>query len=219
MLSEIERFTRQRLTPAKVPTRAHVAARRLALFKARILKTLEDEDLGLHLSLVESLAEESGRDMAEIAAATACLAQGDRPLIVPLEPEPEQVAAVEDGMVRLFIDAGRFSGMRPADIVGAIANEAGVPGKAIGAIDIYDDFTFVDVPAEYQAQVLEGMSGATIRGQAANIRLASGRDVAARAGRSQPPSRPPRGPQAAKHPYARRLYQGKRPKAGRPRRA
>ncbi len=189
MMREIERFTRQRLTPAKVPTRADVVARRLALFKERILKTLQDEDLEQYLSLVQELAEESGRDMAEIAAATACLAQGNKPLVVPLEPEPEQVPAVEDGMVRLFVDAGRLSGVRPADIVGAIANEAAVPGKAIGAIDLYDDFAFVDVPTKYRDQVLAGMSGASIRGRDANVRLAGERDVPHPAARSKPPRR------------------------------
>jgi len=44
-------------------------------------------------------------------------------------------------MVRLFIDAGRSSGIGPGDIVGAIANQADIPGKAIGAIDIYGRFT------------------------------------------------------------------------------
>jgi ATP-dependent RNA helicase DeaD len=178
MLREIERFTGKRMTAARVPTRADVAARRLALFKERIVKTLMEEDLELYLSLVESLVEETGRDAAEIAAATACLAQGERPLLVPVEPEPAQVPQSEDGMVRLFINAGRASGVRPADIVGAIANEANVPGKRIGAIDIYDDFTFVEVPAEFYEQVLAGMAGANIRGRDANIRLATTRDVA-----------------------------------------
>jgi hypothetical protein len=56
-------------------------------------------------------------------------------------------------MVRLFIDAGRTSGIGPGDIVGAIANEADVPGKAIGAIDISDRFTFLEVPAEYRDRI------------------------------------------------------------------
>jgi ATP-dependent RNA helicase DeaD len=192
MLREIERFTGQRMTAAKVPTRADVAARRLALFKERVIRTLVEEDLELYLSLVETLVEETGRDAAEIAAATACLAQGERPLLVPLEPEPAQVPQSEDGMVRLFIAAGRASGVRPADIVGAIANEANVPGKRIGAIDIYDDFTFVDVPTEFYEQVLAGMAGATIRGREANVRLATTRDAAA----ERPGRRPERGPKA-----------------------
>jgi hypothetical protein len=115
--------------------------------------------------------------MTELAAAAARLAHGDQPLIVPIEPAPENVPVTEDGMVRLFIAAGRDSGVRPADIVGAIANEAGVPGKAIGAIDIYDDFTFVEVPAEFYPQVMSTMTSTTIRNMPAKIRPATERDT------------------------------------------
>ncbi len=74
-------------------------------------------------------------------------------------------------MVRLVIEVGRTSSIRPNDVVGAIANEAAVPGNVIGAIDIYDNFTFVDIPARYLHQVLEGMAGVSVRGNAANLRV------------------------------------------------
>ena len=176
MLREIERFTHQRIEPEKVPSKADVAARRIALFKQRILKTLEEEDLDLYLNLVEELALESGCDLAEIAAASARLARGDKPLEVFLEPVPEEAALPVDGMTRLFIDAGRKSGVRPGDIVGAIANEADLPGSLIGAIDIHDHFSFVEVPAQYLNQVLERMEGVTIRSRDARIRVASPRE-------------------------------------------
>jgi ATP-dependent RNA helicase DeaD len=181
MLREIEKYTGQRIEPVKAPSKADVAARRVALFKERILKTLEEEDLELYLNLVEELAGESGCDMAEIAAAAARLARGDKPLEVVMEPLLEQAPLTEEGMVRLFVDAGRKSGVRPGDIVGAIANEAGVPGNAIGAIDIYDKFSFVDVPGEYLQQVLQGMSRATIRNREARIRLATPQEREAQA--------------------------------------
>jgi ATP-dependent RNA helicase DeaD len=148
----------------------------LRSFKERILKTLADEDLDLYLNLVEELAEESGRDIAEIAAAAARMARDDKPLVVDLEPEPEQVVQPEAGMVRFFINAGRRDGVRPGDIVGAIANEAGVPGRAIGAIDIYDSFTFVEVPAQYQEQVLEGMNDTAIRNREVTVQIATPRN-------------------------------------------
>lgn len=178
LMRNIEQFVKQRIEPMKAPTRAHVAARRIALFKERILQTLAEEELDLYLNLVEELAEESGRDISEIAAAAARLAREDKPLVVDLEPEPEVVAHLEEGMVRYFIEAGRRNGVRPGDIVGAIANEAGVPGQAIGAIDIYDNFTFVDVPAQYREQVLDGMRDVVIRNRAANMRIATPRDKA-----------------------------------------
>ncbi len=172
MLSDIERFTKQPIQPMRMPTQADVAARRIAMFKESIKKTVAEGDLDLYLALVEELAEEEGLDMAEIAAAASRLARGEKPLDVAIEPEPEQLPRPDGGRVRLFLAAGSRNGVRPGDIVGAIANEAGVPGKAIGAIDIYDNFTFVEVPAQYQAQILERMSRATLRGQPIEIRVA-----------------------------------------------
>lgn len=171
MMREIERFTRQRIGAMKIPTRADVAARRAALFKESIRTTLKEEDLEPYLALVEELAEEGGFAMREIAAAAARLARGDKPLDASVERPPAGPPA-EEGMVRLFIDAGRQSGMRPADVVGAIASEAGVPGKEIGAIDVYDRVTFVEVPVAYKHQVLERMAHATIRNRPVRITLA-----------------------------------------------
>jgi ATP-dependent RNA helicase DeaD len=69
------------------------------------------------------------------------------------------------GLQRLFIDMGREDGLRPADMVGAIAGEAGIPGSAIGAIDLYDRFCFVEVPQAVAEQVLKALSTAMVRGR------------------------------------------------------
>jgi hypothetical protein len=75
-------------------------------------------------------------------------------------------------MVRLFINVGRNQGARPQDFVGAIANEAGIPGRAIGAIDIFDDYAFVDIPQEFVDRVLAAMRGAKIKGRPVNAEVA-----------------------------------------------
>ena len=173
MKRDIEQYTKQKIEPMKLPTQADVASRRINLFKQRIIKTLTEEDLDLYLSIVEELAEENGCDVAEIAAAAAFLGAGDKPLEVVVEPAPPQFVFQEEGMVRLLLDIGRNHRISPGDIVGAIANEANIPGKAIGAIDIYDRFTLVDVPSEYAEQVIQGMSRTRIRSQKATIRLAA----------------------------------------------
>jgi hypothetical protein len=129
--------------------------------------------------LVEELAEESGCDLAEIAAAAVRLARGDKPLEPPAAPEPEPLGyplPAETETVMLYIDAGRNAGLRPADIVGAIANEANLPGKYIGPIEIFDDYSLVGVPTQAQAQVLSAMANATVRGKEANIRPAASHD-------------------------------------------
>ena len=78
--------------------------------------------------------------------------------------EPRDSSFREEGMTRLFVDVGREQGVRPADLVGAIANESGLPGRAIGAIDIFDNFAFVDVPEDAAARVLSALSRTQIRG-------------------------------------------------------
>jgi ATP-dependent RNA helicase DeaD len=178
MMREIEHYTGQRLTAKKLPSRADVAARRMSLFKERILKTLEKDDVEVYLTLVQELATESGRDVAEIAAAAARMAHGDKTPMVAFEPEPATGGRIEAGMVRCVIDAGHRDGVYPSHIVGAIANEAGVPGNAVGAIDIQEAITLVDIPREYEQQVLESLATARICGRVANIRVASHHDLA-----------------------------------------
>jgi len=206
MLQDLERFTGQRIAPMKMPTAADVASRRSELFKETLRKTMAEEDLELYLALVEQLVEE-GLDVAEVAAAAAYLARRERPLEVAVEPESASLPYADGGMVRLFLNAGRIAGVRPGDIVGAIANEAGVPGKEIGSIDINDRFSFVEVPARYQQQVVERMANATLRGRPIEIRIAGegerrpapgrrpGPPGPRGGGRSGPPDRSgPRGP-------------------------
>jgi ATP-dependent RNA helicase DeaD len=194
MLMDIERFTGQRIAPMKMPTAADVAARRTELFKENLRRTIAEGDLDLYLALVEGLVEE-GFDISEVAAAAAALARRDRPLEAVIEPEPVAAGGgsgaeggrwggagggAGGGMARLFLNAGRQSGVRPADIVGAIANEAGVPGKEIGAIDIDERFSLVEVPARYQQQILERMAGITLRGRTLAIRVAGEADEGSR---------------------------------------
>jgi ATP-dependent RNA helicase DeaD len=68
-------------------------------------------------------------------------------------------------MVRLFLRVGRRDGVRPADLVGAIANEAGISGDQIGDIDLYDTFSFVEVPEESGQRVIAALNRTTIRGR------------------------------------------------------
>jgi ATP-dependent RNA helicase DeaD len=65
--------------------------------------------------------------------------------------------------------------MRPADIVGAIANEARVNPRGIGDIEIGDRFTLVELPAQDAGRVVEALRGATMRGRKVSVRLDDGR--------------------------------------------
>ena len=78
----------------------------------------------------------------------------------------------EPGMVRLFVNVGHKDRVQPRDIVGAIAGESGIPGKVIGSIDIFDNYSFVDVPERDVPKVLKSMSGNSIKGRQVNLEVA-----------------------------------------------
>ena len=81
--------------------------------------------------------------------------------------------AEEPGMVRLFINIGKKQGIRPGDILGAIAGESGISGNLVGTIDLYDKYTFVEVPREVASDVLEAMKNVKIKGKSINVEPAN----------------------------------------------
>jgi len=78
-------------------------------------------------------------------------------------------------LVRVYIAAGRRLGVRPADLVGAIANEAGISSRGIGAIEIGDGFSLVELPEPDVERVIRALRGATIRGRKVTVRRDDGR--------------------------------------------
>ena len=79
----------------------------------------------------------------------------------------------EERMARLFINIGKAQRVTPGDILGAVAGESGIPGRLVGSIDMYDGYTFVDVPAEYAEDVLNAMSHARIKGKHIHVEKAN----------------------------------------------
>jgi ATP-dependent RNA helicase DeaD len=73
-------------------------------------------------------------------------------------------------MTRIFIGAGRQAGIRPADLVGAITNEAGITSQDLGAIEITDRFALVEVPEGQVDEIVAAMRRATLRGQKVPVR-------------------------------------------------
>jgi ATP-dependent RNA helicase DeaD len=72
--------------------------------------------------------------------------------------------------VRLFIGAGRQAGIRPGDLVGAITGEAGVESRTLGAIEIADKFSLIDVPEGLADEIIAALKATTIRGKKVSVR-------------------------------------------------
>ncbi len=173
----IERQIGKRIKPMRVPTLADVEARRRQVFKDSLVKVLSGDGLDPYLMVVDELADEY--DPAEIAAAAIKIAtagDGTEPARETKRQQDHAMAGdgrgAEPGMARLFVNIGRQDGVRPGDLVGAIANEAGVPGREIGAIDLFDTYAFVEVPQAAAPRVVQALSRTTIRGRQVNVEIA-----------------------------------------------
>ena len=200
MLRSIEQLTRQKIEIATVPTVLDVRARRLDVTRAAIRDTILAGDLDGYRVVVESLAEEF--DPVEIATAAVRIAHeagdgaGHDEAEIPQAPPPPAkgkgsgngktrerahaksipAAPRSRGMVRIYIGEGRKSNIRPGDLVGAITNEAGIEGHSIGAIEIGDRFSLVEVAEELADEVIAALRATKIKGKRMTVR----RDKAAR---------------------------------------
>ncbi|BDI34530.1 hypothetical protein CCAX7_65810 [Capsulimonas corticalis] len=164
-LQAIEKMIGTQIKPVRIPSAADITARRREALAESLRETLTSGEFDGHMATVESLTSEY--DASEIAAAALYLLWKDRHSAPP--DTAEELAAdseqPEAGMVRLFVSLGRQDNLRPGDLVGAITNEAGLTGRQIGAIDIMDRTSFVEVPANFVPKVIAALNATTLRGK------------------------------------------------------
>ena len=151
--------------------------------------------------MVEQLEAETGLPLIEIAAALAAIAQGTTPLLLapraepanepraapirPADPPTARSAAPREreggarsrgnGMETFRIEVGSTHGIKPSNVVGAIANEAGIEGVHIGRIDIREDHSFVDLPEGMPKQIFKLLQKVLIAGRELRISQAGGK--------------------------------------------
>ncbi|HZU12609.1 MAG TPA: DEAD/DEAH box helicase [Chloroflexota bacterium] len=166
LLRTIERLINMRIQRMQVPTAADVAERRAQLFRNSLRDAIVGDQLEPYLLMVDELGQEF--DLAAIAAGAIKLAY-EEDLV---ETVTEEVPVGEQGMQRLFIRAGRNQGVTARDLVGAIANEADIPGRDIGAIEIQNNFSFVDVPKSDAHRVIDALLRSGVRGKRVKVNVA-----------------------------------------------
>ena len=89
----------------------------------------------------------------------------------------------EEGMERFRVEIGDTHGVRPGNLVGAIANEAGLDGKDIGRIQIFDEFSLVDLPEGMPKQIFQQLKNTWVSGRKLQITRDTGRPPKKRGGR------------------------------------
>jgi ATP-dependent RNA helicase DeaD len=189
MLKTIERATGQPIAVEKLPTVADLRTRRLELTRAALRESMLEDDLETFRAVVEPLGEEFG--LFEVALAAVKLAHEASGTAGQEEELPEvELRSPDDrrsrskitgrdqrrgrrataGTTRLFVGTGRASGVRPQDLVGAITGESHLSGRDIGAIEITDRFSLVEVPESAADDVVAALRQTSIKGRRATVR-------------------------------------------------
>ena len=174
-LRDIERYTKTKIKRAEIPSANDVEEFKANTFLEKVKNTIEEGHLGKYIDYIENLLDEDFATI-DIASALLKMALGEekKEEVIEMQEEIGETGA-EPGMVRLFINIGRNHKIQARDVIGAIAGETGIPGKVIGKIDIYEKFTFVEVPRENAREVLGIMKNNTIKGKKINIEPANAR--------------------------------------------
>ena len=188
MLKTIERITRQPIDPMQLPSAKIINEQRVVNFKNRITDTLNNQELAIFEELILNYQKEHEIDAFKIASALALMAQGTEPLLLN-EKEINQ-ASLDKGnksklsvsinadplkdnpsiqMRRYRIAVGHKDNIKPGNVLGAIANEAEISSAFIGAIQIYEDFTTVDLPDEMPKETLQILKNTRVFDKKLNI--------------------------------------------------
>jgi ATP-dependent RNA helicase DeaD len=213
MLRSIERATRQKITTMTLPSIADINKKRVEKFKDKMTGALQ-EDFSFYQNLIEEYLQETQVDPRQLAAALAMLNQGSTPLLKPepkFRPAPAPAPAPEnrrakiaekrpktrksmavqlppeEGMERFRIDLGNDHGIKPGNIVGAIANEADISSKYIGRISIYDNYSTVDLPFGMPDDILRVLQRARIGSKPLKLQKLQEDSTPAQSSRPQKP--------------------------------
>jgi ATP-dependent RNA helicase DeaD len=190
MLAAIEKATRQAITRMDLPSAKDINKIRIDQFKQGITECIDSQNLTFFQDIIEELQRENELDPLKIAAALAQLGQGDRPFLLDpradiktrsggsrdrekgkARPEKQMKGSrevrplrnhPEVQLVRYQVDIGYKDGLKPGNLVGAIANTAGLDSEFIGQIEIYGDFSTVDLPQGMPGEVLRTLQSTRV---------------------------------------------------------
>ena len=171
-LRDIMKYTKAKIKLGKLPSLTDIEEAKTNNFIEKVKSVIEEGRLTKYINIVENIINE---DISAVEVSAALLKMNlydENTEDIDFEDDLENN---NEKLVRLFINVGSKKRVRAKDIVGAIAGECGIPGKSIGDIDIYDDYTFLDVPKKYVKDILKGMKGKKIKKVSVKVERAKSR--------------------------------------------
>jgi ATP-dependent RNA helicase DeaD len=200
-LRDIQRYCKTKIVPQAIPSLNDVTAIKVDKILESVADTIGDTDLSKTVNIIEKKLLEEDYTSLDLAAALLKMMMGEENEDVIDTREPRSLDELDnffgnngrsrgrsangrgrsdssrerDDMARLFINIGKNQNVKPGDILGAIAGESGMPGKMVGSIDMYDKYTFVEVPRESADVVLKAMKDVKIKGKNIHMEKANGK--------------------------------------------
>lgn len=191
-LRDIQRFCKTKIIPQPIPSLNDVTAIKAEKILDEVQEHIADGDLERMIDIIEKRLIAEDYSSLELAAAFLKMTMGDdyediaedtRPLRDLDDLGRRNEGRGRDGrargsnsqnsMTRLFINLGKNQNIKPGDILGAIAGESGLSGRLVGSIDMYDKYTFVDVPRAQADQVLAALNRTKIKGRSVHVEKAN----------------------------------------------
>ncbi|KAF3983061.1 MAG: DEAD/DEAH box helicase [Methylococcales symbiont of Hymedesmia sp. n. MRB-2018] len=196
LLGNIERATKKKVEEMQLPSTEYINNARISRFKQRITDTLSTDELSFFTQIIEQYQSEHDVPAVDIAAALAKISQGDTPLILKEIPKRSRKERPErhdrndrsarrgererrpkrnrdahsDIKMELYrIEVGNSHGVKPGNIVGAIANETGIDGDHIARIRIEENYSTVELPAGMPKELFQELKKVRVAGQQLNI--------------------------------------------------
>jgi ATP-dependent RNA helicase DeaD len=178
-LKDIQRYTKSTAHLIKPPTLMDVEEKKMGMILNKLKDIIKDGNSSKYVDYIETTIEDinsansdenflSSLDVA--AALLKIIAEQNTSNEGNQGTNTDNITeGSEDGMTRLFINIGRNFNIEPRHIVEGISSNTSLPGKLIGAIDIFDKFTFVEVPSNYTNEVISAMKNNKIKGKKINI--------------------------------------------------
>ncbi len=198
-IRDIQRYTKVTIKRMPVPSLVDVENLRVSSFMEKLKETLKKNTFEKYVTKIESLITDNITSVDVAAALFEMMLQVENPekhedidmTVNSFERDfsrdknskkrfsnskkNRHGIAKEAGMTRLFMSIGKSKKVRPGDFVGAIAGETGLSGDIVGSIDIFDKFSFVEVPNEYAQQIIDALNNSNIKGHKVAVEKAQGR--------------------------------------------
>lgn len=191
-LRDIQRYCKTKIIPQPIPSLDDVTEIKADKILCQAEEILQDNDMARLIDIIERKVLEEDYTTLDLAAGLLRMIMGEDNEDIAEDSRPlrsledlgdyrdygrnsgrgrgarsggRSGRSGSDDMARLFINIGKNQNVKPGDILGAIAGESGMPGKMVGSIDMYDKYTFVEVPREQADIVLQAMKDVRIKGK------------------------------------------------------